>query len=60
MLKLKRYNETKSEMAVKLADSMKFVRDLQKATGDAGSANMEAVASAELQEDYKREQEIHK
>jgi uncharacterized protein YlxW (UPF0749 family) len=53
--KLKRYNESKVEMSQKLADMMGFVRDLQKATGEAGTNDVKNIASFDLAEEYKHE-----
>ena len=60
LIKLKRFNEKKSEMSHKLAEQMQFVRDLQKATGLAGLEDLNTIASSELQDEYKKEKALHK
>ena len=42
-------------MSQKLADMMGFVRDLQKATGEAGTSDVGTIASLDLAEEYKNE-----
>ena len=60
LIRLDTLSNSKKEMQEKLVEQIKFVRDLQKATGGAGIDDLNTILSSRAREEYKREKQLNK
>ena len=60
LMRLDTLNQSKREISSKLLEQIQFVRDLQKATGEAGMDDLNSIVSDQYKNEYNREKELHK